>query len=108
MSVLQFQPHKLYVARVSDGYEDEHGDYHKGTAAWVPLGRCDAVPAAGQDSVITLDDGRQTSVSYVIYVRRLSEDLSYGDKIRVEYNGHAAELEVKGFRRYQLQCKIWA
>ena len=96
MAVLDFAAHTLDYLHVTDGYEDDNGDYVQGSEEWVEnYCKCDIVPA-GKANVITIPDGSAKNYSYTIY------------KIRVKLFGNEVkEFVVLGFHRYQLQCKIW-
>lgn len=107
MSVINPIPHTLRYLTVSDGYEDENGDWHEGTEEWSEPIPCHAVPA-GQANIITYDDGTTATYSYT--VGRLApdcRDYEIGEKIKLNALGIEREFSVKGFHRYQLQSKIW-
>ncbi len=107
MSVINPIPHTLSYLVVSDGYEDDNGDWHKGTSGWSDPMECHAVPA-GQANEITFADG--TTGTYTYTVGRLDPDcreFQIGEKVRLNVCGIEREFQVKGFHRYQLQSKIW-
>jgi hypothetical protein len=108
MSVIDFTPHELsYLISVSDGYEDENGDWHEGSDEWSAPMKCHAVPA-GQANVITYDDG--STATYSFTVGRLAPDcreFKVGERVRLNADGMVREFQVKGFHRWQLQSKIW-
>lgn len=113
MSVLDFEAYVLeyYVEGQGDGY-DENGDYTPAEGKWVRFGRCNAVPA-GRNNVIGLpnQDGKQITFSFTIILHNpMAKEFAYGDRIRLTtVNGkEKKELTVKGFARYQWQCKIYA
>lgn len=109
MALLDFAAHTLDYLHVTDGYEDDNGDYVEGSEEWVEnYCKCDIVPA-GKANVITIPDGSAKNYSYTIYnLPRACRDFEYGDKIRVKLFGNEVkEFVVLGFHRYQLQCKIW-
>ena len=109
MAVLDFVAHTLDYMHVTEGYEDENGDWHKGTKEWVEnYCKCDIVPA-GKANIITIPDGTTQNYSYAIYnLPRTCRKFEYGDTIRIKlYGQEEREFKVLGFHRYQLQCKIW-
>ena len=67
MAVLDFDAHTLDYLHVTDGYEDDNGDYVQGSEEWVEnYCKCDIVPA-GKANVITIPDGSAKNYSYTIY-----------------------------------------
>lgn len=109
MSLLDFHESKLYRQNKTDGYVDENGDYHPSESSWEFVCKCDAVPAGEAAKVIT-QDGQIETYSYVIYnIPGRTKKFEYGDTIKLVHIGdETAILKVKGFHRYQYQCKIWA
>lgn len=112
MGVLDFAPHTLDYLEVVEGHDDEDtGDYVPGTESWVEnYCKCDVVPA-GKADTITTQDGQVEPYSYTIYnLPRTCRKFRYGETIRIKFFGsdeEAQEFTVKGFHRYQLQCKMW-
>ncbi|MBQ8969167.1 MAG: hypothetical protein IJ064_05500 [Bacteroidaceae bacterium] len=112
MSVLDFAPHTLDYLEVVPGHDDEEtGDYIKGSEIWVEgYCKCDAVPA-GKANTITTPDGQVEPYSYTIYnLPRTCRKFVYGERVRIRFFGHpeeVSEFTVKGFHRYQKQCKMW-
>jgi len=113
MAVLDFAAHILcYLSSDSEGHVDrETGDYVDGKEKWIDnYCRCDIVPA-GQANQISIPDGQVETYSYTIYnLPRSCREFKYGDRIRVKMYGNdddVREFTVKGFHRYQMQCKIW-
>lgn len=109
MAVLNFAAHTLDYKEVTQGYEDENGDWHQGKEEWVEnYCMCDIVPA-GKANVITIPDGSIQNYSHTIYnLPRTCRRFEYGDTIRIKlYGQEEREFKVLGFHRYQLQCKIW-
>ena len=113
MAVLDLSAHVLeYLEAVSEGHNDRTtGDWVAGTEQWVTdYCKCDIVPA-GQANTIPIPDGQVETYSYTIYGLPSScRDFKYGDRIRVKMfgsNDDVREFTVKGFHRYQMQCKIW-
>lgn len=107
MSVIDLIPHTLSYCTVSNGYEDENGDWHEGTEKWSEPISCHAVPA-GKANEITFPDGTTHTYSYT--VGRLDPDCreyKIGERVRLSVFGIEREFQVKGFHRYQLQSKIW-
>ena len=109
MSVLDFSPHVLdYLVR-GKGYTNEDGDFIMDSDTWVEdYCKCDVVPA-GKANTITTIDGQVEPYSYTIYnLPRYCRKFKYGDKVRIKFFGcEKKEFTVKGFHRYQLQCKMW-
>lgn len=101
----------LQVLTQTNGYEDDNGDWHKGTEEWTDYMKCDVVPA-GEARQITLPDGTQTAYSYTIYLPKNAREFLTGERVRISFNGKGAlqekeEFSVKGFHAYQHQCKMW-
>lgn len=106
MAVLVMKKHRLSYLVRGDGYEDENGDYHEGTSEWRGYIPCNAVPA-GKAAERTFEDGKVRAYSYTVNFDS-EVDFAIGDRVRIELlNGVVREFGVKGFHRYQLQCKIW-
>ena len=54
------------------------------------------------------EDGIVRSYSYTVYLRANCRTFMIGDRIKIHLlEGIEREFSVKGFHRYQLQCKIW-
>ena len=111
MSVLDFAAHTLDYFVRGQGYENEDGDYIKGEDSWVEdYAKCDIVPA-GKANTITTTDGQIEPYSYTIYNLPVTcRKFNYGDKVRIKLYGSpddVREFIVKGFHRYQMQCKMW-
>jgi hypothetical protein len=111
MPILKMKPHILEVLSIGEEYEDENGDFHKGEATWSELCNCDAVPA-GQANTITLPNGVVLQYSYTIYLPKNVREFHTGEKVKVDFFGEGVleekkEFVVKGFHRYQHQCKMW-
>lgn len=107
MSVIECRPHLLSYRVISDGYEDDNGDWHEGKSEWSEPLKCHAVPA-GAANETTFADGTTAHYSYVI--GRLDSncrELKIGEEVKVMIDGMEREFEVKGFHRYQLQSKVW-
>ena len=107
MSVINLIPHTLCYLIVSEGYEDENGDWHEGSSKWSDPIPCHAVPA-GAANEIAFPDGTVSKYSYTI--GRLKPDcreFEIGEKVRINILGVEREYEVKGFHRYQIQSKLW-
>lgn len=74
---------------------------------WSEPVKCHAV-ASGSANKITYDDGTVDYYSYTI--GRLPKDfksLEVGEKVKLCADGSEKIFTVKGFHRYQLQCKVW-
>ena len=105
------KPHRLEVLTLTEEYEDENGDFHKGEERWVDVCKCDVVPA-GQANEIILPDGIALKYSYTIYLPKRTREFHTGEKVRIIFNGQGTmqekkEFSVKGFHPYQHQCKLW-
>ena len=106
MAVLEMKKHRLSYLVVGEGYEDENGDYHEGSSEWRGYIPCNAVPA-GRAAERTFEDGEVRAYSYSVNLD-VDFDFHVGDIVRIEFlNGVVREFGVKGFHRYQLQCKLW-
>jgi len=107
MAVLARKPHVLCTCTLTDGYEDEDGHFHKGSEKWEHYMECDVVPASVSANLITYDDGRIETFSYTVYLDKKSRDFNYGEKVRLCRFGELSPVyQVKGFQRYQHQCKL--
>lgn len=108
MAVLNMKPHTLRYLIVGSGYEDENGDYHAGKSSWSETSiHCDAVPA-GRANEVAFEDGVVKRYSYTVYLPKDCKEFKLGDRIRICLFGEIErEFEVKGFHRYQHQCKMW-
>ena len=109
MAILGFKEYRLEYLQEGVGHYDENGIYHLGQDIWVSVGRCDAVPA-GRNNIIQLPDGSTESFSFTIgNLNPRGREFKYGERIRLTVLGQEhINLTVKGFARYQHQCKIWA
>lgn len=108
MPLLQLFPHKLSYEIVEQGTRDANDDYIQGDSHWSCPIECDAVAAPGAESYITLPDGGKRKYEYTVYMKPYVKDFQYNDKVKLFlYNGLVKEFTVKGFQRYQLQCKLW-
>ena len=108
MSVLNFTPYYLYTSTEAPGYVDSEGNKHVGVATYSKYIKCDVVPA-GQANQKDFGDGILQTYAYTIYVYdKNCRNFSLGEKIKFEKDGGMSkEFIVKGFHRYQHQCKIW-
>lgn len=107
MAVLQRAPHQLSYLVLKVGYEDGNGDWHEGEEEWSKPVACYA-SANGSAQQITFADGVDSSYSYEISKLPANMDkLKVGFRVRLTINGEEREYKVKGFQRYQLQCKVW-
>ena len=110
MSVLDFNAYRLEYLTNKEGWYDDDGDYHPSMEEWVCMGRCNAVPS-GVNNVITLPDGRMERFSFTITLHDpCAREFAYGEKLRLTTikGMEQRELTVKGFARYQHQCKVYA
>lgn len=112
MSVLDihhdfFKPHTIAYLVASDGYEDDNGDYHPGESTYEGCIPCDAVPA-GKAETREFEDGKVKAYTYTVYLPHGCRTFTIGERVRITLlGGVQREFEVKGFHRYQLQCKLW-
>lgn len=108
MTVLRMTPCKLYQGVASEGYTDEDGNKHPGTIEFVDYIRCDVVPS-GASAEKDFGDGVLQTYSYTIYVfDKRCRNFAIGERIKFMKDGIlSGEYLVKGFHRYQHQCKIW-
>ena len=107
MAVLQVKPHRLSYLVEDGGYTDSNGDYQRGPSYWEGDIQCDAVPA-GASNQMQFDDGVTRTYSYTVYLPKNCKDFKVGEKVRIKlYDNIVRNFEVKGFHRYQMQCKLW-
>lgn len=106
MGVLKLKPHKLYYLDLQESPVDSDGDKHELQAVLRYCCECDLVPA-GSAREIQFDDGIVDTYSYTIYLPASCREFKHGDRIVVDHFGKEKEFIVKGFQRYQLQCKLW-
>ena len=112
MAILDFNAYNLEYYAEAQGDYDEEGDYVGAGGEWIEWGRCNAVPA-GRNNLITLPDkdGQQTTFSFTIILHDpKAREFVFGERIRLTTIGgmETHELTVKGFARYQHQCKVYA
>lgn len=109
MAVLRFKDYDLQYMIEQEGYYDEQGDWVEGSSEWSERISCDIKPVSGNANITRYEDGVKVGYSYIVYLPKNAPKLKYGDHIRVVKDGMIVfETEVKGFMRYQLQCKVWA
>jgi len=107
MAVLNRKPHRLQFLVSSPGYEDVNGDYHSGSSEWKGSIPCDAIPT-GKAEEKEFEDGVVRSYSYTVYLPGNCQTFAIGDRVKISLlGGIEREFEVKGFHRYQMQCKLW-
>ena len=109
MSVLSFKPHHLWTCVTTPKWVDDDGNVHPGSKQWSRYCKCDIVPA-GQANTKDFGDGVVQTYAYTIYLPTSCRDFELGEQIRLEKFGKYDESNtyvVKGFHRYQHQCKIW-
>ncbi len=107
MSVMDFKPHCLQYLVSEPGYEDDNGDYHPGESHWECCIPCDAVPN-GKAEEREFEDGVVRKYAYTVCLPAYCRTFTIGDRVKIMLlGGVEREFEVKGFHRYQLQCKIW-
>lgn len=108
MSILDFHASKLYRQINTEGFTDENGDYHSGKVMWTFCCTCNVVPA-GEANKIAIPDGSIDYYSYSVYNIPVGiKEFEYGELVKLNILGaKEVTLKVKGFHRYQLQCKLW-
>lgn len=108
MGVLNMTPNTLYQGITAAGYVDENGNKHPATVEFVEYLKCDIVPS-GPSAQRDFGDGILQTYSYTIYVfDRRCRNFAIGERIKFKKDGVlSGEYLVKGFHRYQHQCKIW-
>lgn len=107
MAVLNPKPHRLKYFVAESGGEEAEGNHHPGEGRWEGDIPCDAVPA-GKAEEREFEDGVVRSYSYTVYLPRDTRTFTIGDRVRILLlEGLEREFMVKGFHRYQMQCKLW-
>lgn len=108
MAVLNLKPHRLSYLEVTEGAELENGDYIQGSKEWVGCIPCDAVPLSGKATEVKFEDGSTKFCSYVVYLDKCVREFQLNEKVKIELLGGKVKFgSVKGFVRYQMQCKLW-
>ena len=109
MAVLNLKPHTLDYQVAQPGYELENGDFVEGSKEWVSgCISCDAVPLNGKATEVKFEDGTTKVCSYVVYLDKNVREFFLGELVRIHLLGGAVKVgKVKGFVRYQMQCKLW-
>ena len=108
MAVLDVSPSFLFTSHTTPSYVDENGNRHAGSTTYKCYVECDIVPA-GQANQRDFGDGILQTYAYTIYIYdQCCRDFELGEKIKFKKDGNlSGEFLVKGFHRYQHQCKIW-
>lgn len=107
MAVVNRNPHRLQYLVSTPGYDDESGNYHPGSSDWEGSIPCDAVPA-GKAEEMEFEDGAIRRYSYTVCLPGNCRTFAIGERVKISMlGGIEREFEVKGFNRYQLQCKIF-
>lgn len=107
MAVLDMKPHLLWTSVVTEGEEDENGHFLPSTIAWTRYMKCDVVPASVEKNIINYGDGRTESYVYTVYLPTKCRDFQYGERVKLTRFGEESPVyKVKGFQRYQHQCKL--
>lgn len=109
MAVLKLKPHSLRYKVVQPGYELDNGDYIEGSSHWAEdIIPCDAVPLNGRATEVKFEDGSTKVCSYVVYLDKNVREFFLGETVKINLYGGAVKVgKVKGFVRYQMQCKLW-
>lgn len=111
MSVLKLKPFLLQSFVASVPHRDDNGDWVKGGAEEIDIEEpCDAV-SAGRANERQFEDGQKKTYSYTIYLDKSCRTYHIGEHVRlVSYEDGepvSADFSVIGFRRYQMQSKVW-
>lgn len=108
MAVLKLFGYTLQWKEETEPYYDEQGDLVVNTATWSEGVKCDIAHAGGHATITNYEDGQKVGYSHVVYMKTSVPDFHYGQHVRVIKDGIIIiETDVKGFMRYQLQCKLW-
>lgn len=108
MPILDFRAYRLERYIEGSVSYNADGDAVTKEGEWKYVCRCNAVPA-GQMRQIPLPDGQLETYSYTLNLPVDVEEFKYGERIRLSFQDYPAQvLTVKGFHRYQHQCKLWA
>lgn len=108
MAVLKLYDKTFQWAVEADSYEDSNGDIIIGSPSWSDGIKCEIAHSGGNATITHYEDGKQIGYSHVVYLKPDAPDFYYGQHVRVVKDGMIlVESDVKGFMRYQLQCKIW-
>lgn len=108
MSLLNFRASKLYrQVKKHDVYDDD-GNFRPTLFEWEFCCDCNVVPV-GEANKITTPDGTIDFYSYTVNgLPPGIKKFEYGEFVKLEIlEDEEAILKVKGFHRYQLQCKLW-
>ena len=107
MAVIKRNSYRLQSLVAVPGYKDENGNEHAGSAEWKGSMPCDDVPR-GKEEEREFEDGVVRSYSYTVCLPSNCQTFAIGDRVKISLlGGIEREFEVKGYHRYQLQCKIW-
>ena len=108
MPVLELMPHYLQVLNCRCGKEDGNGDFVPAEESWGAIVSCDAVPSGKADEKV-FEDGVSRKYSYTVYLPAYCRDLKVGERVRLFLppSPCPSEFTVKGFHRWQHQCKAW-
>jgi len=99
--------HTLFVEKETDGYEDEDGNYHKGTTEWVGGWQCDAVPTTKSTDVM-YEDGEAHHYTFICYLSpKYNAEIDKGQKAMILREGHEYVLKVITTRAYKHQLKVY-
>ena len=106
--MFSFRPHKIQYLSVLDNFEDEDGNIVQGKEEWSEPILC-RYELNQRASTITLQDGQAYTYSYVVYLFLSAPNFTYGQTVRLLNQDDEVidTLEVKGFTREQLHCRLW-
>lgn len=106
MAVVELKPYSICPLIVEEGYENEMGDFVPGYTFWGEDIACDIV-SSGKANEMVFEDGEKKTYTFVVYMAPDVRDFLLGETVRLTMGCDEHEMTVKGFRRYQHQCKLW-
>lgn len=101
-------PHLLEIYKqVTQGHENDNGDWIPGTSEWISIGKC-RVEVAKQNAFKTSVDGTRVYYFATVYAPLPKLDVKAGDNIRVTMGIIIQDLNVKMVDiGSQLNNRIW-
>lgn len=115
MAVIKLRQFKFSYLRVTEGHNDENGDWVNGEEEWVDDVECDVTTAAqsGRAGTMTTRQYPDGEAEWNTYSISLDKDYPHtferGEKIRITHpnNEKVEYLTVQGSKRLELQLKVW-
>lgn len=106
--MVSFRPHRLKYEVVTEGYEDENGDYHEGESHFEGDIEC-RYERDGKPTEYAFDDGTTAVSHYIVYLDKDCKVFNRGDVIRLydEKGELFTEKRVLEFSRGQLNARLW-